>query len=164
MLLENLCIDGDLDTLAEAYQAKWDEYHEQVKPSLVDGVKQGLVDLHNAGYKLGIASNRFGDPRMYLEIDGILDLFGAVHYTNVPGYVKPSPYMLLMVATELNSNPRRCAYVGNIVEYDVIAAQRAEMLPVLLTWCDPEQRDLAPDGTVIIDHISELERKLNELS
>ncbi|MFW9920718.1 MAG: HAD family hydrolase [Candidatus Thorarchaeota archaeon] len=162
ILLENLCIDGDLDTLAEAYQSKWDEYIPTAKPELVDGCKEGLEYLHAQGYKLGIASNRFGDPRSYLVADGILELFGAIEYTSVPGYAKPSPYMLLAVAKDLGSNPLRCTYVGNLVSDDVIAAQRASMLPVLITWCDPEQRALAPDGTIIIEHIDELEEKLKQ--
>ena len=162
ILLENLCIDGDLESLAEAYQSKWDEYIAATKPELVDGCKEGLENLYSKGYKLGIASNRFGDPRRYLIEDDILDLFGAVEYSNVPGYAKPSPYMLLTVAKDLRSNPLRCTYVGNLVYDDVIAAQRASMLPVLLTWCDPEQRNLAPKGTVVINHINELESRLSE--
>ncbi len=162
ILLENLCIDGDLDTLAEAYQSKWDEYIPTTKPELVEGCKEVLEDLSAKGYKLGIASNRFGDPRRYLVTDEIIDLFGAIEYTAVPGYAKPSPYMLLTVAKNLGSNPLRCAYVGNLVKDDVMAAQRASMLPVLLTWCDPEQRDLAPEGTVIIEHLNELEGRLKQ--
>jgi len=115
------------------------------------------------GYKLGIASNRFGDPTNMLEKDGIAKFFGSIEYSAVPGYAKPSPYMLLQVAQELGSNPMRCAYVGNIVEYDVVSANRAGMVPILITWVDPEQRELAPEGTVIINHICELEEMLKPL-
>lgn len=162
ILLENLCVDGDLDALAEAYQSKWDEYTPTVRPVLIDGCKEELERLHEQGHKLGIASNRFGDPRGYLEADGILEVFGAIEYTNVPGYAKPSPYMLLSVAKQLGSNPLRCTYVGNLVKDDVVAATRASMLPVLLTWCDTDQRDLAPEGTVIIEHICELEEAIRQ--
>ncbi len=164
MLLETLCIDGDIDMLAEAYQSKWDEYLSRIKPDLVDGCKEGLEYLHSLGYKLGIASNRFGDPRKYLIADGIGHLFGAVEYSHVPGYAKPSPYMLLTVAKDLGSNPFRCAYVGNKVGDDVVAAQRAGMLPVLITWCDPEQQHLAPEGTLIIDTIQDLHQKLRSIT
>jgi len=73
----------------------------------------------------------------------------------VVGYAKPSPYMLLKVAEELGVNPRKCAYVGNIVEYDCIAATRAEMLPVLLTWIDPQEIDKITTDVVVVDHIEE---------
>ncbi|MFW9908816.1 MAG: HAD family hydrolase [Candidatus Thorarchaeota archaeon] len=155
-LLENLCIGGDIDTLAEAYQEKWDDFHETVKPELVDGCKEEVLRLYERGFKLGIASNRFGNPTKYLEADGIKEFFGAIEYSAVPGYAKPSPYMLLEVASALKSNPLRCVYVGNKVEDDVVAAKRASMIPILLTWIDPEQRELAPEGTIIIDHLEEL--------
>ncbi|MHA1906762.1 MAG: HAD family hydrolase [Candidatus Thorarchaeota archaeon] len=160
ILLEVLCVDGDLDSLAAAYQDKWDEFTERVNPPLIEGCREGLERMTSRGYKLGVASNRFGDPTRILDDDDIAQFFGAIEYSAVPGYAKPSPYMLLQVAQELGSNPMRCAYVGNIVEYDVVASNNAGMLPVLLTWVDPEQRDYAPEGTVIIDHISELENLL----
>lgn len=161
-LLEVLCINGDLDKLAAAYQSKWDEYLDRVKPELVDGCREGLERLHSLGYKLGIASNRFGNPTKYLVEDGIADLFGAVEYTAVPGYAKPSPYLLLAVARQLGSNPMRCLYVGNLVNDDVIAARRASMQPVILVWCNPEQRELVPDDTWLIEHIDDLEGRLKE--
>ncbi|MDF1538225.1 MAG: HAD-IA family hydrolase [Candidatus Thorarchaeota archaeon] len=163
MLLEVLCIDGDLDSLAATYQDKWDAFHQSIRPKLIDGCKEGLARMSADGYKLGIASNRFGDPSTHLETDEIKQYFGAIEYTAVPGYAKPSPYMLLEVARALGSNPHRCAYVGNIVEHDVVSANRAGMVPILLTWIDSEQRDLAPEGTVIIDHIWELEEMLKPL-
>ena len=86
----------------------------------------------------------------------ILSLFDSIEYSNVPGYKKPSPFLLLKVADDLGVNPRRCVYVGNYVKYDVEAAIRAEMIPILVTWCNPEERENAPPETVIIDHISEL--------
>ncbi len=155
-MLEILCIDGDLETLAEKYQDKWDEYISSYKPNLIDGCKEALLTLKEMGYQLGIASNRFGNPTKYLKTDGILDLFEMVEYTAVPGYAKPSPYMLFRVSTAMGLNPKKCAYVGNIVEYDVIAAQNAGMTPILLTWCDSEQAELAPDGTISCEDIREL--------
>ncbi len=163
LLLEVLCIDGDLDKLAAMYQDKWDAFHQIAKPKLIDGCKDLLAEISAGGYKLGIASNRFGDPSKHLETDEIEQYFGAIEYTAVPGYAKPSPYMLLEVARSLGSNPHRCAYVGNIVEHDVVSAKRAGMVPILLTWVDSEQRDLAPEDTVIIDHICELQEILKPL-
>jgi len=164
ILLEVLCIEGDLDALAVAYQDKWDEFTTRVHDyTLIDGCKEGLEKMAAQGYKLGIASNRFGDPTNMLEKDGIAKFFGSIEYSAVPGYAKPSPYMLLQVAQELGSNPMRCAYVGNIVEYDVVSANQAGMVPILITWVDPEQRELAPEGTVIINHICELEEMLKPL-
>jgi len=155
-LLEEIGVTGSLDELVEEYQERWDSYLSESRYVLLDRCKETLETLVERGYKLGIASNRFGDPRPYLEEDSILSLFDSIEYSNVPGYKKPSPFLLLKVADDLGVNPRRCVYVGNYVKYDVEAAIRAEMIPILITWCNPEERENAPPETVTIDHISEL--------
>ncbi|MHA1882114.1 MAG: HAD family hydrolase [Candidatus Thorarchaeota archaeon] len=156
--LRNLGLEENLEEIAEQYQQKWDAYLENVRNQLINGCKQTLEDLKAQGYTLGIASNRIGDPAIHLERDDILELFDAIEYTFVPGYAKPSPYMLLKVAKLLETNPMNCIYVGNIVGFDVIAAQRADMTPVLLTWCDPDETEKAPENTIMISHIRELLR------
>jgi HAD superfamily hydrolase (TIGR01549 family) len=147
-----ICDNG----IVKEYQAKWERYLETARPELIEGCKEGLEKLHDTGFKLGVASNRFGDPSDVLREDGILDLFDTVEYTNVPGYKKPSPYMLIKVAKQLGMNPNRCAYVGNIVKYDVEAATRAEMVPILITWIDPHEVDLLTADAVVVEHIDDL--------
>ncbi|UCE10229.1 MAG: HAD family hydrolase [Candidatus Thorarchaeota archaeon] len=154
--LEILGVEGNLDKLADDLQTKWDEFIAAKRTPLVNGARQTVEELHSREYKLGIASNRFGDPRVLLEREDLKKFFGSIEYTNVPGYKKPSPYMLLKVAIELGSNPRRCAYVGNMVEFDVVSAQSADMMPILVTYCNPEQEDLAPEDAVILGEISNL--------
>lgn len=154
ILLAHFGVD-DID-IVKRYQAKWDEFQETAHPELIEGCKDGLEKLHGSGFKLGVASNRFGDPSEILSQDSILDLFDTVEYTNVPGYRKPSPYMLIRGAQMLGINPSRCAYVGNVVKFDVEAASRAGMVPVLITWIDPQEADLVTSDTVVIEHIDDL--------
>jgi HAD superfamily hydrolase (TIGR01549 family) len=156
LLLSALGVTENLDNVATAYQIKWDEFFTDSQPTLLSGVKSVLETLHNRGFKLGIASNRYTDPTRLLKEDSIYHLFNAVEYTNVPGYAKPSPYMLLRVADKCGLNPRKCAYVGNIVDNDIVAAQRAGMIPVLLSWCDPEEVEKIKIDTIVIEDISEL--------
>lgn len=156
VLFRGLGITENIDELAEKYQQKWDKFFEDVKPVLIEGVREVLEELKRRNIALGIASNRYSDPTQALKKDGIYDKFGAVEFTGVPGYAKPSPFMLLKVAERLRVNPRKCAYVGNIVGHDVVAAQRAEMTPVLLTWVDPKEIDTITPDVVVIDHIDEL--------
>ena len=156
VLLKGLGVREDLESLAEQYQKRWDKFFEDVKPVLIDGVRETLENLQGRNYALGVASNRYSNPKRTLQTDSIYDLFGSVEFSGVPGYIKPSPYMLLQVADELGVNPRKCAYVGNIVEYDCVAAERAEMVPILLTWVDPQEVDKVTTDVVIIDHIKDL--------
>ena len=155
-LLKSLGAEGDIERLANEYQTLWDEWLRVDRYIPLDGCRETLVELKNRGYKLGMASNRFGDPRPILKRDGNLSLFESVEYTNVPGYKKPSPYMLLKVADDLGVNPRRCVYVGNYVRYDVEAAIRGEMKPILIIMCNPQEREIAPTDTAIIEHLPEL--------
>jgi len=154
-LLAALGIENIEDIVID-YQAQWDRFHEVASPELMPGCKECLEELKNRGYKLAVASNRFTDPVPKLQDSGIHHLFEAFEYTNVPGYRKPSPYILLKVASLLGTNPHRCVYVGNIVKYDVVAATNAGMIPVLLTWVDPEEKDKITSDTVVIEHIADL--------
>ncbi|MHA2083565.1 MAG: HAD family hydrolase [Candidatus Thorarchaeota archaeon] len=155
--LLDLGVKENVDELASKFQSKWDEFLSYSNTSrnytLIDGCKEGLERLREGDFKLGVASNRFGDPTPSLKQDEIFDLFEAIEYTGVPGYKKPSPFMLLKVAREIGVNPMKCIYVGNIVQYDVVSAHRADMTPVLLTWCDPEEIGKAPPETLMFDHI-----------
>lgn len=156
VLLKGLGVKEDIENLAEHYQKRWDQFFEDVKPILIEGVRETLEELRRRNYSLGIASNRYSNPKQLLQDDSIYDLFGSVEFSGVPGYIKPSPYMLLRVAEELGVNPRKCAYVGNIVEYDCVAAQRAEMVPILLTWIDPHEVDKVTTDVIVIEHITDL--------
>jgi HAD superfamily hydrolase (TIGR01549 family) len=155
MLLAALGVKDREDIVLD-YQKQWDRFHEVASPELMEGCHEGLEELKKRGFKLGIASNRFTDPTRLLEDSEIYHLFDAVEYTNTPGYKKPSPYLLLKVAATLGTNPHRCAYVGNIVEFDVVAATRAGMIPVLLAWCDPEEKEKITSDTIVIEHIKDL--------
>ena len=155
-LFRGLGITEGVHELAEQYQKKWDKFFEDVRPVLIEGVRGVLEELKQRGFALGIASNRYSDPTEALKTDGIYDLFGAVEFTGVPGYTKPSPFMLIKAAEKLGVNPRRCVFVGNLFEQDCVAAQRAEMIPILLTWVDPHEVDKITSDVIIIEHINDL--------
>ncbi|MHA2213992.1 MAG: HAD family hydrolase [Candidatus Thorarchaeota archaeon] len=138
------------------FQAKWDNLPIELRSKILDGVPHTLKELQSRGYRLGIASNRYDDPTRYLTKDGLAPLFDDIEYTSVPGYRKPSPYMLIQVAARMGINPRKCAYVGNSVKFDVEAATRAEMIPILITWCNPKEVDNVVSDTIIIEDIKDL--------
>jgi HAD superfamily hydrolase (TIGR01549 family) len=155
LLLQALGVK-DHENIVHDYQQEWDSFHEGAIHELIEGCLEALEKLKTRGFKLGVASNRFTDPERLLRDSGIYDLFDVIEYTNVPGYRKPSPYMLVKVAAEFGTNPHRCVYVGNIVENDVVAATRAGMIPILLTWCDPEEEEKVTSDTIVIEHINDL--------
>ena len=115
-----------------------------------------LEELKRRGYVLGICTRRADDPTKLLEKWSILHLLSTVQWTSVPGYSKPNPYTLILAAEEIGVNPLRCAFVGNRVDADIEAAQRAGMIPILTTWADSEEADKALGGTWIITDVSDL--------
>jgi len=134
----------------------WEEAYSKTKPKFLESCRPVLQTLYDRGYRLGIASNRRNDPIPHLDSAKIEHLFDAIEYSCVPGYRKPSPFMLLQAASKLGVNPRKCAYVGDKVEHDVGAARRADFLPILIVWCDKEEAGWASEDLIVIDHMEEL--------
>ncbi|RDE12718.1 MAG: hypothetical protein C4K47_07320 [Candidatus Thorarchaeota archaeon] len=157
-LLTSLGIRDELDALAAKMISRWVTYGVDMRSHLPDESKSVLKELHSRGYRFALVTNRWGDPSPLLRRDSILDLFEAVEYSRVPGYMKPSPFMLIQAATRLGVNPSRCACIGDFVSIDVEGARRAGMVPFLLTSYNPKDRDRAPrDITVVKDTIDLLE-------
>jgi phosphoglycolate phosphatase-like HAD superfamily hydrolase len=63
--------------------------------------------------------------------------------------------MLIKAAAKLGVNPTKCAYVGNMTEFDIPAAKNAGMVPILITWCYSPNDSIPPD-TIVIEHIKDL--------
>lgn len=110
---------------------------------------QTIKSLHARGYPIGVATRRYDDPHNLIAKVELSEYISAIQWSGVIGYAKPSPYTLLQVAEEIGINPKLCAYVGNLVNADVTAAHRGQMLPILITWANPDEADLAPEGTIV---------------
>jgi phosphoglycolate phosphatase-like HAD superfamily hydrolase len=156
VLIENLGLEDISDEQLMALEKHWKEAILTDWESLVDGGRETLEELHHRGYTLGICTRRADDPVQLLKEWDIHHLLSTIHYTQVPGYAKPSPFTLLKAAEDVGINPRLCAYVGNYVDADIGASVSAEMLPILTVWSDPEEKNLAPEGTIVIDSLTEL--------
>ena len=154
--IDNLGIKNISDDQLHRMEVHWKESMASNWESLVEGAKETLEELYRRGYILGICTRRPDNPEILLKEWNIHHLQSTIHYTAVPGYAKPSPFTLLKAAEDIGINPHLCAYVGNYVDADVGASQSAEMLPVLTVWSDPKEKELAPDGIIIIDKITEL--------
>lgn len=141
-------IEMETNWKAEIKTGRWESFTED---SLFT-----LNELKNRGYMLGICTRRNDDPEELLKVHGVWDMFSVVEWTGVKGYAKPSPYTLLIAAQTLRLNPRLCAFVGNYVDVDVLAAIRAEMLPVLTTWANPEEVEKAPEETLVVTELKEM--------
>jgi putative hydrolase of the HAD superfamily len=155
-LISSLGIKERVGVLAADMISKWEDYGVDMRSRLPDESKSVVREMHSRGYKLGLVTNRWGDPTPLLRRDSILELFEAVEYSRVPGYMKPSPFMLIQATTRLGINPSRCACIGDFVSIDVEGARRAGMMPFLLTSYNPKDRDRAPPDVTVVRNIGEL--------
>ena len=148
-------IDSLSDDVLISVERSWKE-HLKTWETLNPDARSTLYELSKRGYPIGICTRRPDDPTSHLRDWGILKILSTVQWSSVPGYAKPYPYTLILAADEMRVNPLRCAYVGDSVEADITAAQRAGMLPILTTWAKPDEREKAPEGISVIDELSEL--------
>jgi len=109
----------------------WTEIVAPFPQDLKPDAKETLEQLRAREYKLAMSTN-WSDPSDSLKFRGIDGIFQSIQFSIVPGYRKPSPYMLIQNAMELGVNPLNCAYVGNEIERDVAAAKRAGFHPILV--------------------------------
>ncbi len=155
-VLEELQLEADPVSLTKTQLTTLLDALKYFGNRVVDDCREILVELRYRGYNIGLASNRFGDPIPHLERSAIVQYFDAIEYTNVPGYKKPSPYMLIRVAEKLNVNPITCAYIGNHFEVDFNASKRAGMHPILVTQYGIGNSAEIHENVTIIETLSEL--------
>ncbi len=149
-------LDLSDSTILQIERAWKKEITEGDYETFTDDAITVLKELHARGYMLGLVTRRHVSPIAFLKKAGLYDLFSTVRWTGVRGYAKPNPYSLIMAADDIGVNPKLCAYVGNLVDADVGAATRAEMVPILVTWADPKEAEKAPKDTIVIESLLEL--------
>jgi len=152
--LRNLGVTERLDERARHMQDFWTEITAEFPQDLKPDAKETLEQLKSRGYKLAMSTN-WSDPSESLKSRGIDGIFQSIQFSIVPGYRKPSPYMLIRNAMELGVNPLNCAYVGNEIERDVAAAKRAGFHPILVV---NEEYDVphTEEGVTVIHELKEL--------
>ena len=127
---------------------------DQYKPQdrLLAGVPETLQALKEAGFRLGVVSNRihpYQDQLERLELDGYFDLVVAAG--EVQSW-KPDPGIFIHSLQRLDLGAEETVYVGDNYYADVVGARGAGLLPVLL---DPE--GLFPDaGCPVLESIPDL--------
>jgi phosphoglycolate phosphatase len=123
---------------------------------LFDGARETIAELHDAGYRLGVATgkSRAGLNRA-MESSGMKSYFHAVR-TADQTLSKPDPAMLLELMDELAVNAERTLMVGDTT-HDVQMAQNAKVDVVAVGYGahTPEQlQELNP--LALISNFSEL--------
>ncbi|MCK5053285.1 MAG: HAD family hydrolase [Anaerolineales bacterium] len=135
---------GTEETLAEelalAVTVKMRETYES-EDCVPDDVVPTLTGLRQAGFKLGLVSNRNEPLDEIVESLGLMGMFDLMLAAGEVGWYKPDPRLLQFAAERLGVEPGETIYLGDNFHADVLGASAAGMTPVLL---DP--RGLYPEA------------------
>ncbi|MEM7507584.1 MAG: HAD-IA family hydrolase [Pseudomonadota bacterium] len=137
--------------LLEAYGARLAE-----ETHLYDGVVPCLDLLEDAGWKLGICTNK--PERLALALMeelGVLHRFGALLGADTLPVRKPDPEHLVETCRRIGADPARAILIGD-TETDLRTARNAQIPCILTTFgfAEGPVADLAPDA--ILDHYRDL--------
>lgn len=126
-----------------------------------DGKKE-LIELKQAGYKLGIIANQPATVADSLKRDGIYEIFDFVGISALVGLEKPKPEFFSFVAKKLELDPTEIVHVGNRVDNDVKPAKSIGMKTIWVMRGEanpnPTAADLREADLSVLDltNISEL--------
>jgi len=119
-----------------------ERYHSE--PYIPTEAHTVLRVLQEMGYTLGLVSNREGD---LTPLAAELGLGGYFHFTLSGGQAnswKPDARIFLLACEMAQAAPHECFYVGDNYYADVLGAQAAGLVPILL---DPH--GIFPDATCV---------------
>lgn len=123
---------------------------------ILPGVHETLQSLHEAGYRMGVASNkpaRFSRP--ILERLGLGQCVSCVMGPDVVASTKPEPTMILRCLELLDVHPEEAVYVGDMV-LDVESAARAGVRVVLVAGGSSTREELEGTGQQLLESIDAL--------
>ena len=122
---------GFEDALAYLLRHYEDNCMEATKP--YPGIQSMLQALKNAGYKLGIISNKTDPAVQTLAQRFFPDLIDAAVGEKPGNRRKPAPDGVLEAMARLGSKPENCIYVGDS-EVDLLTAENSGLGCISVLW------------------------------
>lgn len=99
-----------------------------------NGIKEGVIELHRQGYKLGIVTSRLNESALRgLKYFGLTDYFESIVGADNTDVHKPDPTPALMALKELGGKPEETLLVGDST-YDILCGKNAGIASVLVGW------------------------------
>lgn len=143
------CLQGhptDLDAALATYR-RYYAHHMHDTTALFPGVADGLRQLHTAGCRLAVISNKQGDfCRALLDKLSVAELFCCVLGDGDTAHLKPDPEPLLEVMRRAGATPSETWMVGDH-HTDLEAARRAGVRSLFVTYGLGETGAEKPDHT-----------------
>jgi HAD superfamily hydrolase (TIGR01549 family) len=94
------------------------------------GMDEALTTLRARGYRVAAVSNSDGRAQAILADLGLGERFEFVIDSHDVGVEKPDARIFLLACERLGLAPGRCAYVGDVMAFDVEGARGAGLVPI----------------------------------
>jgi FMN phosphatase YigB (HAD superfamily) len=157
MVLRALGIEDD-GTLASTIDSHWIAVSS---PFVYSDVVPFLGFLKERGIKTGIISNGYREEiQRILEIVGLDPEFDVIVGGDTIKRVKPDHCVFQYAVETLGIQPGEALYVGNIVEKDYTAAEKAGLIPFLVVR---SQKEDLPEGVRTVTTFAALQRVVEDL-
>lgn len=146
---------GSLDTLfTELAQLFVDEKHEVF---LMDDINVVLRDLKDAGYRMGVLSNRESSITPVVEKYALSKYFRCVYSAGELESVKPDKIIFEKYLKLFGGKPHETMYVGDNYWLDGLGARDAGLLPVIFDvfdWYDNIDMPRISTLTELFQHLT----------
>ena len=149
-------LEEAVDLAPVLYRRMIDDY--EAEDWVPEDVPETLQHLTNAGYPLGVVSNRMNAFDDLLADLGLCEYFDFTLAAGDVNAWKPDPAIFNQAVEWLGVLPEQILYLGDNFYADVVGARRAGLKPVLI---DPE--GIFPDADcTIVNQVNELIPLLND--
>jgi putative hydrolase of the HAD superfamily len=129
IILKEVGLEVSREVIAEVLN-KW--MHSDLKVVLYDDVAPVLTDLKERGLILGMISNVDRDITPLYQKLGLSTWLKLVVTSQDTGFSKPDPGIFQAALKQAKVKPSEAIYVGDQYQYDVVGANGAGMLGILL--------------------------------
>lgn len=151
-------LNGELPVIAAQVSGLFRTRY-QPRHHVPDDVRPTLTQLRQAGYRVGLVSNRT-EPLDALVVElGLAGVFDFTLSAGQAGYWKPDPAIFLAAVRRAGCLPAQAVYVGDNYYADVEGARAAGLRPVLI---DPHGVFPNP-GCAVIATLADLEATIAAL-
>lgn len=161
LLLESLGLDRAVSTeggLMDALDAAYCLPILSALPSLNDGAREVLEELHGRGIRLALICNTGRTPgkmlRLVLDRLGLAPYLLVLSFSDEIGVRKPHPEIFYRTLSALGVSPLEAAHVGDDVTTDVAGALGAGMRAVHLCHGTGASQD--SEGAETVPHLQAL--------
>ena len=99
-----------------------------------EGVRDGIIELHRQGYKLGVVTSRLNDSAIRgINHFGLMDYFGSIIGSDDTDKHKPDPTPAFMALKEMGGKPEETLIVGDS-PFDILCGKNAGIKSVAVGW------------------------------